>query len=232
MPFLWEWAIRPIRLSLAGAVGNGDLRDGPDKPEHLLGLDRPWEYDVSITIDGYTLTGADLQSMFGASADGSQTSPTANELVTITGLGSFTTATFSSTDNAFEFSIGSGGSGAVDLGDDGAWVCRSWLCRVPPEHEGSGAGDLIASLLETSAKGRREAALSFACEQSVFEFARRGRQANPQGLFGIATRAAPERGLPIRIPTLPPDRPDDAADRRPPGRSVARAHGGWPAPCA
>ena len=63
---------------------------------------------VSITIAGYTLTGADLQSMFGATADGSHTSPTSNELVTISGLGSFTTATFSSSNNSFEFSIGSG----------------------------------------------------------------------------------------------------------------------------
>jgi hypothetical protein len=63
---------------------------------------------VSITIDGYTLTGADLQSMYGATADGSHTSPTSNELVTISGLGSFTTATFSSSNNSFEFSIGSG----------------------------------------------------------------------------------------------------------------------------
>jgi hypothetical protein len=54
------------------------------------------------------LTGADLQSMFGATADGSHTSPTSNELVTISGLGSFTTATFSSSNNSFEFSIGSG----------------------------------------------------------------------------------------------------------------------------
>ena len=51
-------------------------------------------------------------------------------------------------------------SGAVDLGDDDPWICRAWLCRVPPELEGSGAGDLIPCS-ETYAKGRREAALSF-----------------------------------------------------------------------
>src|ERR1700722_17773472 len=62
----------------------------------------------AITIDSYTLTGADLVSMFGASGTGSQTDPQANQLVTITGLGPFTTATFSSTANAFEFSIGAG----------------------------------------------------------------------------------------------------------------------------
>jgi hypothetical protein len=62
----------------------------------------------AITIDTYTLIGADLVSMFGAFGTGSQTDPQANQLVTITGLGPFTTATFSSTANAFEFSIGAG----------------------------------------------------------------------------------------------------------------------------
>jgi hypothetical protein len=58
----------------------------------------------SITADGYTLTGADLVAM-GASGTGSQTTPAGNELITITGLGPFTTATFSSTADAFEFSL-------------------------------------------------------------------------------------------------------------------------------
>jgi PEP-CTERM motif len=63
----------------------------------------------AVTIDGFTLTGADLVSMHGASGDGSQTDPLANQLVSITGLGPFTTATFTSTANAFEFSIGAAG---------------------------------------------------------------------------------------------------------------------------
>ena len=58
----------------------------------------------AVSIDGYTLTGADLVAL-GAAGDGSQTDPNANQLVTITGLGAFTTATFSSTNNAFEFSL-------------------------------------------------------------------------------------------------------------------------------
>ncbi|HEY5205739.1 MAG TPA: PEP-CTERM sorting domain-containing protein [Roseiarcus sp.] len=58
----------------------------------------------SVSIDGYTLTGADLVAL-GASGTGSQTDPNSNQLVTITGLGAFTTATFSSTANAFEFSL-------------------------------------------------------------------------------------------------------------------------------
>jgi hypothetical protein len=58
----------------------------------------------AVSIDGYTLTGADLVAL-GAAANGSQTDPKANQLVTITGLGAFNTATFTSTGNAFEFSI-------------------------------------------------------------------------------------------------------------------------------
>jgi PEP-CTERM motif len=58
----------------------------------------------AVSIDGYTLTGADLVAL-GALGNGSQTDPQANELVTITGLGDFTTATFTSTNNAFEFSL-------------------------------------------------------------------------------------------------------------------------------
>ena len=42
----------------------------------------------AVTVDGYTLTGADLV-MLGASGNGSQTDPQANQLVTITGLGAF-----------------------------------------------------------------------------------------------------------------------------------------------
>jgi hypothetical protein len=58
----------------------------------------------AVTVDGFTLTGADLVAL-GASGDGSQGDPAANQLVKITGLSPFTTATFSSTGNAFEFSI-------------------------------------------------------------------------------------------------------------------------------
>jgi hypothetical protein len=60
----------------------------------------------SVTIDGYTLTGADLAALYGAHDDGSHTSPLSNQLVTISGLGAFTTATFSSNQNSFEFSLG------------------------------------------------------------------------------------------------------------------------------
>jgi hypothetical protein len=61
---------------------------------------------IVIAVDGFTLTGADLV-LLGASGNGDQTSPTGNQLVTITGLGPFTQVAFSSTGNAFEFSLGS-----------------------------------------------------------------------------------------------------------------------------
>jgi PEP-CTERM motif len=64
--------------------------------------------DLSITVDGYTLTGLDLMAM-GAHGTGSQTDPKANQLVTITGLGDFTEVEFHTTRNAFEFSLGATG---------------------------------------------------------------------------------------------------------------------------
>jgi hypothetical protein len=63
---------------------------------------------VSVTVDGYTLTGSDLIAL-GASGTGNQNSPTNNQWVTITGLGPFTTVDFHDTGkNAFEFSLSSG----------------------------------------------------------------------------------------------------------------------------
>jgi PEP-CTERM motif len=60
---------------------------------------------LAITVDGYTLTGADLVSL-GALGTGNQNLPADNQWVTITGLGAFAQASFSSTGNAFEFSLG------------------------------------------------------------------------------------------------------------------------------
>jgi hypothetical protein len=62
---------------------------------------------VSITIDGYTLTGSDLLAD-GAPGNGDQGSPANNQWVTITGLRPFTTVDFHDAGkNAFEFSLGS-----------------------------------------------------------------------------------------------------------------------------
>jgi PEP-CTERM motif len=67
---------------------------------------------LAITVDGFTLTGADLVALNqGATGTGDQFSLAGNQLVTITGLAAFTTATFSSTRNAFEFSLVTPGVG-------------------------------------------------------------------------------------------------------------------------
>src|ERR1700691_129076 len=63
---------------------------------------------LAITVDGYTLTGGDLVAL-GALGIGDQNSPKDNQWVTITGLGAFTQVSFSSTRNAFEFSLGATG---------------------------------------------------------------------------------------------------------------------------
>jgi PEP-CTERM motif len=63
------------------------------------------ENSFGITVDGFTLTGEDLASMHGADGSGSTTDPLGNQLVTISGLAAFSTATFSSTRDAFEFSL-------------------------------------------------------------------------------------------------------------------------------
>jgi hypothetical protein len=62
---------------------------------------------ISISMGAYTLTGADLASMFGADGNGNQGDPLGNQLVRITGLAPFTTASFSSAGNAFEFTLAS-----------------------------------------------------------------------------------------------------------------------------
>jgi hypothetical protein len=64
--------------------------------------------EVSVTVNGYTLTGADLVAL-GATGNGNQGSPANNQWVTITGLDPFTTVDFHAAGrNAFEFSLGSG----------------------------------------------------------------------------------------------------------------------------
>ena len=84
------------RTSLTIYWGSIDGNQGGDNNNNSL----------AITVDGFTLTGADLVAMFGASGRGDEGSPAGNQLVTISGLGAFTTVTFTSTRNAFEFAIG------------------------------------------------------------------------------------------------------------------------------
>jgi hypothetical protein len=83
------------RTSLTIYWGSIDGNQGGDDNNNSL----------AITVDGFTLTGADLVAM-GASGRGDEGSPAGNQLVTITGLGAFNTVTFSSTGNAFEFALG------------------------------------------------------------------------------------------------------------------------------
>ena len=75
----------------------------------------------AITVDNYTLTGADLVAM-GATGTGDQTGPPGNELVTITGLAPFTTATFSSTNNAFEFALATPVADPVGTPEPSTWA--------------------------------------------------------------------------------------------------------------
>jgi len=60
---------------------------------------------VSITVDGVTLTGADLIGMDGVKGLGCQSCAFDNQLVTIAGLDPFTSVTFATSANAFEFSL-------------------------------------------------------------------------------------------------------------------------------
>src|ERR1700722_5150905 len=62
---------------------------------------------IMITAGSFTLTPATLATMFPGMGDvnGNQTDPFGNQLVRIPGLTPFTTASFSSTGNAFEFTL-------------------------------------------------------------------------------------------------------------------------------
>jgi PEP-CTERM motif len=83
------------RTSLSIYWGSIDGNQGGDDNNNSL----------AISVDGYTLTGADLVAL-GASGRGDEGSPAGNQLVTITGLGAFKAVTFSSTGNSFEFALG------------------------------------------------------------------------------------------------------------------------------
>ena len=117
MPLLWGWAPprpRARRISLLKAAVR-NWRPGrrlrPASAIYWGSIDGLTGGNVNlnsiaITVDGFTLTGADLVAL-GASGNGDQSSPSGNQLVRITGLGDFTQVSFSSTGNAFEFSLGS-----------------------------------------------------------------------------------------------------------------------------
>jgi hypothetical protein len=90
---LATWATPQTSLSIYWGSIDGDVN------ENNLN-------SVAITVDGFTLTGADLVAL-GALGTGNETDPRDNQLVTIRGLSPFTNVVFSSTGNAFEFTLGS-----------------------------------------------------------------------------------------------------------------------------
>jgi hypothetical protein len=91
---LATWATPQTSLSIYWGSIDGDVGESINN-------------SLAITVDGFTLTGSDLVAL-GALGEGNETVPRDNQLVTITGLAPFTQVTFSSTGNAFEFSLGSG----------------------------------------------------------------------------------------------------------------------------
>ncbi len=60
---------------------------------------------IATTTGEYTVTGADLVGKDGVEGEGLQENSADNQLVTIAGLSPFTSVTFTTTENAFEFSI-------------------------------------------------------------------------------------------------------------------------------
>jgi PEP-CTERM motif len=94
------WAKPQTSLSIYWGSIDGDVAGTPSGGN---------TNDLSITVDGFTLTGEDLIAL-GAHGTGLQTDPKANQLITIAGLGDFTEVEFHTTRNAFEFSLGSSSS--------------------------------------------------------------------------------------------------------------------------
>ena len=89
---------------------------------------------VAITIDSYTLTGADLMAL-GALGKGNQFSSLDNQLVTISGLGPFTQVTLSTTGKCVRVQPWFWGSGTLDLGDDARRSRGPWPYRLSGEAE-------------------------------------------------------------------------------------------------
>ena len=101
-------------------LGNRDFLDASDQTRYLLSsidanICSPGSSScgnsnsVTFTFSGggapFELTGNDLMTMYGALGEGLQGNALDNQLVTITGLPSFTSVTFASTGTAFEFSL-------------------------------------------------------------------------------------------------------------------------------
>jgi hypothetical protein len=91
---LATWATPQTSLSIYWGSIDGDVNENNVN-------------SLAISVDGFTLTGADLVAL-GALGEGNESDPRDNQLVRITGLAPFTQVTFSTTGNAFEFTLGPG----------------------------------------------------------------------------------------------------------------------------
>jgi hypothetical protein len=67
----------------------------------------PESFECVCALGTTVLTGADLIGTSGVLGEGMQGNPADNQLVTIRGLDPFTTVTFATTGNAFEFTLAS-----------------------------------------------------------------------------------------------------------------------------
>src|SRR5271168_2823051 len=102
-------------------------------------------------------------------------------------------------------------TGAVDLGDDAAWLRRTWLRGIPSQRQEQRFDRLIAAFGSKMERPPKKGGLS----------------------FWISPRRRPESArTAFRNPAPRPDRPGGAAGRPQPGRNARAARGGSRAPSA
>jgi PEP-CTERM motif len=94
------WTTPQTSLSIYWGSIDGDVCGGGSSSCNNLN-------SISIQLGTTVLTGAELIGMSGVLGEGMQGNPADNQLVTIRGLDPFTTVTFATTRNAFEFTLAS-----------------------------------------------------------------------------------------------------------------------------
>jgi PEP-CTERM motif len=94
------WTTPQTSLSIYWGSIDGDVCGGGSSSCNNLN-------SISIQLGTTVLTGAELIGMGGVLGEGMQGNAADNQLVTIRGLDPFTTVTFATTGNAFEFTLGS-----------------------------------------------------------------------------------------------------------------------------
>jgi len=94
------WTTPQTSLSIYWGSIDGDICGGGSSSCGNLN-------SISIQLGTTVLTGADLIGMSGVLGEGMQGNSADNQLVTIRGLDPFTTVTFATTGNAFEFTLAS-----------------------------------------------------------------------------------------------------------------------------